>query len=48
MDGVGKNVSGREGKLSAKRIRVVELSVYVLILSSVLYIRNFRQLAENI
>lgn len=31
---VKENISGREGKLSAKRIKVVKLSVYVLILSS--------------
>lgn len=43
-----KNISGREGELSAKRIKVMELSDFVLALSSTTYIRNFRQFTENI
>lgn len=43
VDWFGKqNISGRENKLSAKGIKVVELSVYVLILSSTTLYNKFQ------
>lgn len=42
-----KNISGREGKLPARRTEVAELGVYVFIFLLTTFTRNRRQFTEN-